>query len=141
MLNTPLIAFTFAHERSETNPPVRNLLKEQLQVTSLVSPLVQQKYCETQALVNVGADRLNELIDREGDRLIGLHYASDVATLLRAREGKGKSVERALRGKLGRKLGALPHLKWVFLSGDGSQEQAESLLRAGVPLVIRSQVT
>ena len=91
MLYAPLIAFTFAHERNETNPPVRNLLKEQLQITSLVSPLVQQKYCETQALVNVGVERLNELIDREGQRLIGLHYASDVATLLRAREGKEKS--------------------------------------------------
>ena len=139
MLYAPLIAFTFAHERNETNPPVRNLLKEQLQITSLVSPLVQQKYCETQALVNVGVERLNELIDREGQRLIGLHYASDVATLLRAREGKEKSVERAIKSKLGRKLGALPHLKWVFLSGDGSQEQAEALIRAGVPLVIRSQ--
>ena len=76
---------------------------------------------------------------KERDRLIGLHYASDVATLLRAREGKEKSMERALKGKLGRKLGALPYLKWLFLSGDGSQEQAESLIKAGVPLVIRSQ--
>jgi WD40 repeat protein len=139
MRQTPLIVFAFAHERSESNPPVRNLLKEQLQVTSLVAPLVQQKYCETQALVNVNVDRLNELVEREGDRLIGLHYASDVATLLRAREGKEKSMGRALRGKLGRKLGALPHLKWLFLSGDGSQEQAESLIKSGVPLVVRSQ--
>ncbi len=138
MLHTPLIVFAFAHERSESKPPVRNLLKEQLQVTSLVSPLVQQKLCETQALVNVNVDRLNELISREGHRLIGLHYASDVATLLRAREGKEKSMERALKGKLGRKLGALPHLRWLFLSGDGSQEQAEALIKAGIPLVVRS---
>ncbi len=139
MIQTPLIVFAFAHERSETNPPVRNLLKEQLQVTSLVAPLVQQKYCETQAIVNVTVDKLNQLIEREGHRLIGLHYASDVATLLRSREGKDKSMERAFRGKAGRKLGALPHLKWIFLSGDGSQEQAESLLKAGIPLVVRSQ--
>ena len=65
MLQTPLIVFAFAHERSESNPPVRNLLKEQLQVTSLVAPLVQQKYCETQALVNVNVDRLNDLIERD----------------------------------------------------------------------------
>lgn len=135
----PLIIFAFAHERSESNPPVRNLLKEQLQVTSLVAPLVQQKFCETQAFVNISVDRLNEIIDREGPRLIGLHYASDVATLLRVREGKDKSMDRALKGKLGRRLGALPHLKWVFLSGDGSQEQSESLIKSGVPLVVRSQ--
>lgn len=138
MQQTPLIVFAFAHERSESNPPVRNLLKEQLQVTSLIAPLVQKKYCETQAVVNVSVDRLNQLIEREGDRLIGIHYASDVATLLRSREGKEKSMERALKGKLGRKLGALPHLKWIFLSGDGGQEQTESLIKAGVPLVIRS---
>ena len=99
MLDTPLIVFAFAHERSESKPPVRNLLKEQLQVTSLVAPLVQQKLCETQALVNVNVDRLNELIIREGHRLIGLHYASDVATLLRSREGKEKSMERKERNQ------------------------------------------
>ena len=92
MQQPPLIVFAFAHERSESNPPVRNLLKEQLQVTSLVAPLVQKKYCETQAIVNVSVDRLNQLIEREGERLIGLHYASDVATLLRSREGKEKSM-------------------------------------------------
>ena len=47
MQHTPLIAFTFAHDRDETKPPVRNLLKEQLQVTSLVAPLEHQKRCET----------------------------------------------------------------------------------------------
>ena len=65
MLQTPLIVLPLPTSEA-SNPPVRNLLKEQLQVTSLVAPLVQQKYCETQALVNVNVDRLNDLVEREG---------------------------------------------------------------------------
>gem|GEM_PF-3066688 len=135
---TPLVILAFAHERSESKPPIRNLLKEQLQVSALLAPLAQQHLCEVRLVVNVTVERLAELIEREGRRVVGLHYASDVATLIRAREGKRRSVERALRGRLGRQLGALPALRWVFLSGDGGQEQAESLIQAGVPFVMRS---
>jgi len=138
MSNMPLIVLAFAHERSESNPPVRNLLKEQLQVSSLLSPMVQQNLCEVHIAVNCTVERLSELIEQEGYRIIGLHYASDVATLIRAREGKVKSMERALKGKLGRTIGGLPQLQWIFLNGDGSQEQSEVLVKAGVPLVMRS---
>ena len=138
MSTTPLVIFAFAHERNETKPSLRNLLKEQLQITSLISPMVQQNFCESVAVVNVSVERLSEVITKEGSRVVGLHYASDVATLIRAREGKTKSMERAFKGKLGRTIGALPHMKWVFLNGDGGQEQVESLLQAGVPLVMRS---
>jgi len=135
---TPLIIIAFSHERNETKPPIRNLLKEQMQINSLLSPMVQQNLCETRAMVNVTVERLSELIEREKDRIVGLHYGSDVATLIRVREGKRKSMERALKGKLGRQIGALPRLKWMFLSGDGSQEQAEALMKVGVPLIMRS---
>jgi len=135
---TPLIILAFSHERNETKPPLRNLLKEQMQINSLLSPMVQQNLCETRAMVNVTVERLAELIEREKERIVGIHYGSDVATLIRVREGKRKSIERAIKGKLGRQIGALPRLKWVFLSGDGSQEQGEALTQVGVPLVMRS---
>ena len=103
----PLIILAYAHERNESKPPLRNLLKEQLKVSSMLAPMVQQNLCETRAIVNASVERLSELIEREGERVVGLHYGSDVATLIRVREGKRKSMERALKGKLGRQLGAL----------------------------------
>lgn len=135
---TPLIILAFSHERNETKPPLRNLLKEQMQINALLSPMVQQNLCETRAIVNVTVERLSELIEREKERIVGIHYGSDVATLIRVREGKRKSIERAIKGRLGRQIGALPRLKWLFLSGDGSQEQAEALMHVGVPMVMRS---
>ena len=116
MTHTPLIVLAFSHERSETRPPSRNLLKEQLQVNSLLSPMVQQNMCEILAVVNVTVERLTEIVKKEHDRIIGIHYGSDISTLIRAREGKQKSMERAFKSKLGKRIGGLPELKWIFLN-------------------------
>ena len=131
-----LILLAFAHEQDNPSPPYRNLLKEQLQVQTLLTSALRE--VELRIISKATVERIHEQLRLDGDRLIGFHLASDVGTLIEAREGKRRSFERALRGRLGRFLGSRPQLRWIFLNGDGSQEQAEALLSAGAPMVLRT---
>ena len=70
MSNMPLVILAFAHERNESKPPTRNLLKEQLQITSLLSPMVQQNICEQLALVNITVERMESLVQKEKHRIL-----------------------------------------------------------------------
>ena len=59
-------------------PPVGNLLKKQLQVT-LCRPACAEKMLRDPSDCERGVDRLSQVIEREGERIIAC-YASDVAT-------------------------------------------------------------
>ena len=139
MSQRPLIILAFSHVNQTLSADARNLSKEQFQIQSLLSPLAQQELCEISVIAQCTVDLLFDAIKKDGHRLIGLHYSSDVETLIKIREGELKSMERAFRGKLGKYLGSLEKLKWVFLNGDGSQEQSEALIQHGVSLIVRSQ--
>ena len=88
-----LILLAFAHERDNPVDPYRNLLKEQIQIQTFLSSV--RNNVELRVVSKATVERLNELLLREGDRLVGFHLASDVGTLIEAREGRRRSFERA----------------------------------------------
>lgn len=138
MPSIPVIFLAFANEKQSEVRYLRALAMEQAFLKEALEPAVAAGLCE---LVVESNATISSIIDtfqrtRYRDRIAIFHYgghADGYQLLLESLEG-GNSIAHGLG--LVSFLSKQPALRLIFLNGCSTQQQAEELVKAGVPAVI-----
>lgn len=137
-MNKPVIFLAFANDRVDDTAYLRNLPLELNGIREALKPAVQAGLCEVVERANASISQILDVFQDEyyRNRIAIFHYgghASSYQLLLEtATGGHAHAHSEGLVAFLSRQQG----LNLVFLNGCSSQNQAEELLNAGVPVVV-----
>jgi hypothetical protein len=140
IMNTPkpVIFLTFANDKIDDAQYLRNLPTELRRIRKALEPAISSGLCE---VVERTAATIGEIFDvfqsrQYGDRIAIFHYgghADGKQLLLENLEGGyGFSHSEGLVPFFARQKG----LQMVFINGCSSEEQAQEMIDAGIPLVV-----
>lgn len=129
----PVIFLAFANDQQDY---LHNLKVEQRRIRTALQKAEQAGLCEVVYETNTSINDILDVFQRYQDRIAVFHYgghASDYLLLLETAEGeRSLAHSEGLVSFLARQKG----LKFVFINGCSSRQQAEDLVAAGVPAVV-----
>lgn len=129
----PVIFLAFANDQQDY---LHNLKVEQRRIRTALQKAEQAGLCEVVYETNTSINDILDVFQRYQDRIAVFHYgghASDYLLLLETADGeRSLAHSEGLVSFLAQQKG----LKFVFINGCSSRQQAEDLVAAGVPAVV-----
>jgi len=134
----PVLLLAFANDRHGTHARYLMLPEERRQLEDVLAPA---RWAGVEVIVEANATprRLFDLLGAYNDRLVGVHFgghATGDALTLEDRAGRPQLLHH---DGLARRIGALPHLRWVCLNACGTAPHIEAIHACSpVPVIATS---
>lgn len=136
MNGAPVFVFAYANDRLDDKRYLRNLEKEEAEISGALREAVDDGRCRVVTLFNASTKRVQDECKRLRGRLTAFHFAGHADGCSLLLEGPDRKPTRVGADVVARFFTGLRGLHLVFLNGCSTAEQVKALRDAGVDVVV-----